>query len=97
MEIHAQAMHRYGNGRRNTASGAGRSAFISGKLLNYRKDHSTFWNDFTISPVRDADGNLTHFVGIIRDITEHKVIEDQVRHSALYLIFNIIYIMRSQT
>lgn len=39
-------------------------------LLNYRADGSTFWNEVTISPVRDGD-RVTHFVGIQRDVTEH--------------------------
>ncbi len=43
-----------------------------GEILNYRKDGSTFWNELTISPVRDEQGHLTHFVGVTRDITERK-------------------------
>jgi len=43
---------------------------FSGEILNYRKDGSIFWNDLSISPVHDDKGVLSHFVGIIRDITE---------------------------
>lgn len=32
-------------------------------ILNYRKDGSSFWNDLTIDPIRDADGQLTGFIG----------------------------------
>ena len=32
----------------------------------------------TISPIVDAQGRLTHFVGIQRDITEHKQLERQL-------------------
>ena len=39
-------------------------------LLNYRKDGSTFWNQVTISPVLDAAGTVTHYVGIQSDVTE---------------------------
>jgi PAS domain S-box-containing protein len=42
------------------------------ELLNYRKDGSSFWNDLTISPLRDAKGRVTHYVGIINDGTERK-------------------------
>lgn len=42
----------------------------TGEILNYRKDGSLFWNELTISPVHDAQGQLTHFIGITRDITE---------------------------
>ena len=45
---------------------------FSGEILNYRKDGSAFWNDLSISPVFDAAGTLTHFVGITRDVTERK-------------------------
>lgn len=38
-------------------------------LLNYRKDRTTFWNELTLSPVRDAHGVLTHFIGVQADTT----------------------------
>ncbi|HEX5050231.1 MAG TPA: ATP-binding protein [Planctomycetota bacterium] len=39
-------------------------------LQNHRKDGTPFWNRLAISPVRDAFGDLTHFVGIIRDVSQ---------------------------
>ncbi|NJL91716.1 MAG: PAS domain-containing protein [Coleofasciculaceae cyanobacterium SM2_1_6] len=39
-------------------------------LRNYRKDRTPFWNELTISPVFDQQGNLTHYVGIQSDISE---------------------------
>lgn len=47
-------------------------------LKNYRKDGSSFWNELSIAPVRDAAGAVTHFVGIINDITERKRYEEQL-------------------
>jgi PAS domain S-box-containing protein len=47
-------------------------------LLNYRKDGSTFWNDLTIAPVPDADGNVTHFVGLQNDVTDRKRAEEEL-------------------
>ena len=41
-------------------------------LQNYRKDGTSFWNELTISPVRDSSGKLTHFIGIQNDITSRK-------------------------
>lgn len=38
-------------------------------LLNYRRDGTAFFNEVTVSPVRDARGTLTHFVGIQSDVT----------------------------
>ena len=38
-------------------------------LRNYRRDASLFYNELTISPVHDAGGQLTHFVGFQNDVT----------------------------
>lgn len=38
-------------------------------LLNHKKDGSEFWNRLVISPVRSAFGEVTHFVGISRDVS----------------------------
>ncbi|MGG6263605.1 PAS domain S-box protein [Leptolyngbya sp. AN10] len=52
-----------------------RGAFNEGEdctvtLRNYRKDGSLFWNELSISPVLDAEGRVTHYVGIQTDVTE---------------------------
>ena len=39
-------------------------------LRNYRKDGTLFWNEFYISPVRDAAGRLTHYIGVQNDMGE---------------------------
>ena len=49
------------------------------ELLNYRKDGRPFWNDLTISPLRDAKGRVTHYVGIINDRTERKRVEQHLQ------------------
>jgi PAS domain S-box-containing protein len=38
-------------------------------VLNYRKDGTAFWNEVSISPVFDGEGELTHFVGVQSDVT----------------------------
>ncbi len=48
-------------------------------LKNYRKDGTLFWNDLTISPVRDASGCLTHFIGVQTDITKRKQAEERLQ------------------
>jgi PAS domain S-box-containing protein len=45
-------------------------------IKNYRKDGSFFWNELTISPVKDAKGKLTHFIGVQSDVTERKQAEE---------------------
>jgi PAS domain S-box-containing protein len=44
-------------------------------LYNYRKNGSILWIELNISPVYDAAGSLTHYVGIQTDITERKQAE----------------------
>ncbi|WP_341738560.1 PAS domain S-box protein [Microcoleus sp. CAWBG640] len=50
-------------------------------LKNYRKDGTAFWNALSISPVRDRTGKLTHFIGVQRDITERKKVEENLHIS----------------
>lgn len=38
-------------------------------LRNYRRDGTMFLNALRLEPLRDDDGHLTHFVGLIRDVT----------------------------
>jgi diguanylate cyclase (GGDEF)-like protein/PAS domain S-box-containing protein len=57
---------------------------FSGVILNYRRDGSTFWNELVINPVLDEQGKLSNFIGITRDISERKQMEDQVQHLAFY-------------
>ncbi|MGR4067292.1 PAS domain-containing protein [Halomonas sp. LR3S48] len=39
-------------------------------LRNYRKDGTMFWNELSITPVFDADDNLTYYIGVQKDVTE---------------------------
>lgn len=42
------------------------------ELLNRRKDGTTYWNFLSVFPLRDADGQVVHFVGIQIDVTERR-------------------------
>jgi len=55
---------------------------FSGEILNYRKDGTPFWNALSISPVLDAKGVLTQFVGIQNDITKRMLAEVELRIAA---------------
>jgi PAS domain S-box-containing protein len=60
-----------------------RDAIENGKhcqllLKNYKKEGRLFWNELTISPVKDAEGNVTHFIGIQNDVTERVAAEQQL-------------------
>src|SRR5262249_48238460 len=49
-----------------------------GELTNRRKDGQLVQTSMTISPIVDAHGRLTHFVGIQRDVSEHKRLQHQL-------------------
>lgn len=48
-------------------------------LRSYRKNGSLFWNELSVSPVRDEHGIVNHFVGITEDITERKRADEILR------------------
>ena len=50
-------------------------------LRNYRKDGTMFWNELSISPVYDALGKVTHFVGFQNDITAQVEAEEALNKS----------------
>jgi PAS domain S-box-containing protein len=50
-------------------------------LKNYRKDGSFFWNELSLSPIRNRDGEVTHFVGIQTDVTARVEFEAALRES----------------
>ena len=50
-------------------------------IKNYRKDGSAFWNELSLSPIRNRDGKLTHFVGIQTDVTSRVEFEAALRES----------------
>jgi diguanylate cyclase (GGDEF)-like protein/PAS domain S-box-containing protein len=49
-------------------------------LRNYRKDGTLFYNELHVAPVRNAKGYVTHFVGVLNDITETKRYQDELEH-----------------
>ncbi len=63
---------------------AGESCSVT--LRNYRKEGRLFWNELTISPVRNTWGKLTHYIGIQTDISERKQAEEERDHFFLQSI-----------
>ncbi|RXZ36140.1 EAL domain-containing protein [Oxalobacteraceae bacterium CAVE-383] len=51
-------------------------------LRNYRKDGSLLWCDFYVAPVRDAAGEVSHFVAALYDITSMKRYESELEFQA---------------
>lgn len=46
------------------------------EIINYRKDGSEFWLELTLAPIANADNRYTHWIGVQRDITERKRLEE---------------------
>ncbi|MDP3190001.1 diguanylate cyclase domain-containing protein [Rhodoferax sp.] len=57
---------------------------IRAELLNYRKDGTSYWNEFEIVPVANEQGWFTHWVSVQRDTTERKQMEERVHQLAFY-------------
>ena len=49
-----------------------------GELINKKKDESLFDVSLTVSPILDQRGQMTHFVGIYREVGERKQMERQL-------------------
>ncbi|MBC7365553.1 MAG: PAS domain S-box protein [Undibacterium sp.] len=58
-----------------------RGELFEGEAVNYRKDRTEYYEEWRIAPLRDAQGIITHFVAILRDITERKRAENALRTS----------------
>jgi diguanylate cyclase (GGDEF)-like protein/PAS domain S-box-containing protein len=57
---------------------------VSAVLRNYRKDGALFWNQLFIAPVPDPDGNTTHHIGVINDVTDLIRYQEQLEYQANY-------------
>lgn len=54
-----------------------------GEFHNRRKDGSLYWEFASISPIRNADGSITHYLAIKEDVTDRKNAEAQIKQSLL--------------
>lgn len=56
-----------------------------GRLVNRRKDGTPYLADLTVTPVLDAAGQLVHFLGLHRDVTEMHRLECAVRNQKVLI------------
>ncbi|MEJ2559283.1 MAG: PAS domain S-box protein, partial [Anaerolineae bacterium] len=54
------------------------------ELVNRRKNGELYWEMSSISPLRNAAGEITHFIKVAEDITPRKEAEDSLRELQLY-------------
>ncbi|MGD8962932.1 MAG: PAS domain S-box protein, partial [Desulfobacterales bacterium] len=52
-----------------------------GEFKNKRKNDEEFWESASISPIKNEEGEITHFVAVKEDITEQKKIRESLRES----------------
>jgi PAS domain S-box-containing protein len=52
-----------------------------GEFLNKKKNGDLYWEAASISPIRDADGQITHYLAVKEDITARKQVEDDLRQN----------------
>ncbi len=50
-----------------------------GELVNKKKNGELYWENATISPVKNDEGKTTHYVAIKDDITARKQVEEELR------------------
>jgi diguanylate cyclase (GGDEF)-like protein/PAS domain S-box-containing protein len=53
-----------------------------GEIWNRRKEGAIYPEELAIIAVKDEEGEVTHYIGIFRDLTQVKVQEEQLRHLA---------------
>ena len=52
-----------------------------GVFHNKRSNGDLFWDEAKISPIKNVQGEITHYLGVQTDITDKKLIEQQLRRS----------------
>ncbi len=57
----------------------------AGELSNRAKNGDVFWERASVSPLRDANGTITHFVAVKEDITEQRKRELELRRALTQL------------
>ncbi len=52
-----------------------------GTLTNKKKDGSIFYEDATIFPIKNAEGEIINFAAVKRDISQERILEEQIQQS----------------
>ncbi|MBN2825769.1 MAG: PAS domain S-box protein [Campylobacterales bacterium] len=68
--------------------------FFQGSTVNYKKDGTKYHVEWNISPIRDTDGKITHFISMQKDITkevEYKKLLEDLSHKLSFYIAPQLY------
>ncbi len=52
-----------------------------GRFINKKKNGEIYWEDAWISPIKNQEGSITHYVAVKEDITRNVIAEEQLRLS----------------
>ena len=71
-----------------------RDEIWQGEIVNKKKNGELFWEFATISPLKNKNGETTHYVAVKDDITEKKRIEEERRvgYEQQYILSSILQI-----
>jgi diguanylate cyclase (GGDEF)-like protein/PAS domain S-box-containing protein len=50
-------------------------------LRNYRRDGRLFWNEISLSPICDPEGQVVYYIAIQTDVTDRKRAEEELQRS----------------
>lgn len=70
-----------------------------GEFFNKKKDGTLYWESTSIAPVINEQGDITHFIAIKEDITEHKRIKQEreqwlsLLHATLESVTSAMFVM----
>ena len=53
-------------------------------IENIKKDGTPYWNEFTLSVIENAEGEVTHLVGIQSDVSDRVAAEHKIEHLAYF-------------
>jgi len=59
-------------------------AHFAGEILHYRKGGAAFWNELSISPIFNKQGDICNFIMTIRDISDRIKIDDKTKKLAFF-------------
>ena len=53
-------------------------------LRNFRRDGTPFWNELSLRPLRNAGGQVTHYLGSMRDVTAFHDLNERLTRAASF-------------
>lgn len=56
-----------------------------GEFCNKKKNGEIFWENSSISPIKDNNGEITHYIAVKEDITERKKTDEELRELIMQL------------